>query len=94
MPTEVTTPRTCLNPTRSFLLEQIRFDKTIVGARGTICPDEAGRAYLDFMAQYGAIPFGYNPDFLWRCLDDVRLRQEPSFIQPLISPGAEALPRN
>ena len=83
--------RTYLNPDRLFLLERIRFDKTIVRAKGHYLYDSEGRAYLDFVAQYGAVPFGYNPDVLWACLEDVRQKEEPSFIQPLLAPGAEAL---
>jgi acetylornithine/succinyldiaminopimelate/putrescine aminotransferase/predicted amino acid dehydrogenase len=82
---------TYLNPDRRFLLEQVRFDKTIVRAKGHYLYDTAGHAYLDFVAQYGAMPFGHNPDVLWRRLEEIRQLEEPSFIQPLLAPGAEAL---
>ena len=82
-----------LNPDRKFFIEQIKFNKEITRAKGHYLYDSEGNAYIDFLAQFGAIPFGYNPDFLWDALNDIRLKEEPSLIQPLISPGAEALAR-
>ena len=80
-----------LNPDRRFLLEQIQFDKTVRRARGHYLYDERGNAYLDFLAQYGAVPFGHNASLLWEAIDRVRRNDEPALVQPLISPAAEAL---
>ncbi|HTT39742.1 MAG TPA: aspartate aminotransferase family protein [Burkholderiales bacterium] len=80
-----------LNPDRRFLLAHIQFDKPIVRASGHYLYDEHGNAYLDFLAQYGAIPFGHNPPALWDAVTRVRIHQEPSLVQPLISPAAETL---
>ena len=80
-----------LNPDRRFLLAHIQFDKPIVRASGHYLYDAHGNAYLDFLAQYGAIPFGHNPAVLWDALTRVRIHQEPSLVQPLISPAAETL---
>jgi acetylornithine/succinyldiaminopimelate/putrescine aminotransferase/predicted amino acid dehydrogenase len=82
---------TALNPERRFLLHHVGFDKTIVRAEGNWMYDADGARYLDALAQYGALPFGHNPAFLWQCLDQVRLASEPSFVQPLLNTGAEAL---
>ena len=30
--------------------------------------DAEGREYLDFLSQYGALPFGHNPPELWEAL--------------------------
>jgi acetylornithine/succinyldiaminopimelate/putrescine aminotransferase len=80
-----------LNPDRRFLLAHIQFDKPIVRARGHYLHDADGNVYLDFLAQYGAIPFGHNPSVLWDAVSGVRANDEPSLVQPLISPAAEAL---
>lgn len=82
---------TNLNPDRLFLLQHIGFDKKIVAANGVMLSDEDNNSYVDFLAQYGAVPFGYNPDFLWRRLQQIQTRQEPSMVQPLLSPAAEQL---
>ena len=83
-----------MNPDRRFLLRHIQFDKPIVHARGHYLYDADGNAYLDFLAQYGAVPFGHNPDVLWDAMLSVRSRSEPSLVQPLISPAAETLAAN
>jgi acetylornithine/succinyldiaminopimelate/putrescine aminotransferase len=81
----------CLNPDRRFLLKHIQFDKAIVRAVGHYLYDADGNAYLDFLAQYGAVPFGHNADALWDEVLRVRVAEEPSLVQPLISPAAETL---
>ncbi len=84
-------PASALNPERAFLLQHIGFDKRIVKAEGHYYVDEHGRRYLDFLAQYGAVPFGHNPPQLWDCIRHMGERCEPSFVQPLMSPAAEEL---
>ena len=82
---------TSLNPDRRFLLTHIQFDKRIRRARGHYLYDDMGIAYLDFLAQYGAVPFGHNAAVLWDAIDEVRSSHAPSLVQPLISPAAEEL---
>jgi len=86
-------PDTALNPERNFLLHHVGFDKTIVRASGNYLYDQDGARYLDALAQYGAMPFGHNPPFLWQCLDEMRQSDQPSFVQPLLNSGAETLGR-
>ncbi len=81
--------RDLLNPTLKKVLETFRLDKNYTYGLGSYLVDEEGVEYLDFIAQYGAVPFGYNPDFIWECLREVRKRNLPSLVQPSI-PG-EAL---
>jgi acetylornithine/succinyldiaminopimelate/putrescine aminotransferase len=83
--------QSCLNPDRRFLLAHIQFDKPIVRASGHYLYDASGIAYLDFLAQYGAVPFGHNAPVIWQAVMGVRAAEEPSLVQPLISPAAEAL---
>jgi len=78
-----------LNPSLKEVLTTFRLDKNYVYGEGCYLIDDQGVKYLDFIAQYGAVPFGYNPDFIWDALDDVRRRKLPSLVQPSL-PG-EAL---
>lgn len=82
---------TALNPDRRFLLRHISFDKVIVRAQGHYLYDQEGTAYYDALSQYGALPFGHNPPHIWARIDELRKNNEPSFVQPLFSPGAEML---
>ena len=83
------TPDTALNPERAFLLHHIGFDKKIVAARGHYVVDDAGTTYLDALAQYGCLPFGHNPQFLWESLNDFRLANSANFVQPLLGYGRD-----
>src|SRR5258706_1548778 len=74
--------RTCVNPELGRLLSQMGMDKTFVRGEGSWLWDETGRRYLDFLAQYGALPFGFNPPRIWAALNAVRDSGEPSFVQP------------
>jgi len=74
--------RTCVNPELGRLLSQMGMDKTFVRGEGSWLWDETGRRYLDFLAQYGALPFGFNPPRIWAALNAVREGGEPSFVQP------------
>jgi acetylornithine/succinyldiaminopimelate/putrescine aminotransferase/predicted amino acid dehydrogenase len=82
---------TYLNPERRFWANHIGFDKVITRAKGNYVYSDDDQAYLDFLSQFGSIPFGHNPDFLWQTLNRIQQNQEPSFIQPLISLAAEEL---
>ncbi len=78
-----------LNPTLKDIFTTFKLDKDYVVGEGTYLQDAEGNRYLDFIAQYGAVPFGYNPAFVWEALEGVRERGLPSLVQPSI-PG-EAL---
>ena len=73
-----------LNPTVNRLLEMFRLNKTYVRGDGNYLYDEEGRGYLDVIAQYGAVPFGYNPDFIWQAVDRFRESGLPTMIQPSV----------
>ncbi|MEN6326194.1 MAG: aminotransferase class III-fold pyridoxal phosphate-dependent enzyme [Syntrophomonas sp.] len=81
--------RDLLNPTLASKLATFQLDKNYQTAKGSYLTDESGIQYLDFIAQYGAVPFGYNPDFLWNALNELREKNTPSLVQPSL-PG-EAL---
>ena len=60
--------RTCVNPELGRLLAQMSMDKDFVRGEGSWLWDREGRRYLDFLAQYGALPFGFNPPRVWAAL--------------------------
>jgi len=78
-----------LNPSLKKVLTTFHLDKNYIKGQGHYLEEENGLTYLDFISQYGAIPFGYNPDFIWDALRDVQQRALPSLVQPSL-PG-EAL---
>ncbi len=70
-----------VNPYLAKQLQQLNMDK--VFSRGSGCElfeDES--SYLDFIASYGALPFGFNPPEIWEAILQVKENSEPSFIQP------------
>jgi len=71
-----------LNPTLKEILEIFQMDKHYIRGEGSYLTDHTGRRYLDFIAQYGSVPFGYNPEFIWDKLNEIRTNKLPSFVQP------------
>ncbi len=82
-----------VNPHLGDLLEQVHLDKTYTRGEGHYLFDSEGKRYLDFIAAYGALPFGYNPPEIWQAMDEVRISEEPSFIQPSVLEAAGELAR-
>src|SRR5438046_2545544 len=77
-----------VNPHLADLLAKVHLDKHFVKGEGSELYDHAGRRYLDCIAAYGALPFGYNPPTIWRSLRGVQSRGEPSFVQPSLLDAA------
>lgn len=71
-----------VNPHLGRLLEAVNMDKRFVRGEGCYLYDADGRQYLDFVAAYGALPFGFNPPEIWAALHEVEASLEPSFVQP------------
>jgi len=71
-----------VNPHLGELLKTVKLDKRFVRGEGAWLWDAEGNRYLDFIAAYGALPFGYNPPRIWEALRRVWEAGEPSFIQP------------
>jgi len=63
-------------------MSQLEMDKVFVRGEGCYLYDQSGRRYLDFLAQYGALPFGFNNPYIWQAVEQVRNSFEPSFVQP------------
>ena len=66
-------------------------DVEMTAGSGCTLKDGEGRDYLDFLSQYGALPFGHNPPEIWDALDRTRRDQAPVMLQPLRSLDAERL---
>lgn len=82
-----------VNPFLGRRLSQLYLDKHFVRGEGLRLTDAEGREYLDFIAAYGALPFGHNPPDLWQVVADVGARLEPSFVQPSALDAAGELAR-
>ncbi len=81
----------CVNPYLADLLSRLWLDKRFVQGEGCDLIDDQGKRYLDFMAAYGALPFGFNPSEIWQSLMEVQRTGEPSFVQPSILDAAGEL---
>jgi acetylornithine/succinyldiaminopimelate/putrescine aminotransferase/predicted amino acid dehydrogenase len=71
-----------VNPKLARQLYQICLDKVYIRGEGCELYDKEGNKYLDFIAAYGALPFGFNPPEIWEAIMEVRDTAEPSFVQP------------
>ncbi len=84
-------PMHTFNPARRELLELFALDAEFQSGSGSHIRDVDGKDYIDFLSQYGALPFGHNPPEIWQALEQLRQDQRPSMIQPLRSLDAERL---
>ncbi|KPU43824.1 putrescine aminotransferase [Oxobacter pfennigii] len=71
-----------VNPYLGSMLEKLKIDKSYVRGEGSYLFDCDGIRYLDCIASYGALPFGYNHPEIKKCIDDYFTSGEPSLIQP------------
>lgn len=80
-----------VNPHLSVKLEHLKIDRTFVRAQGLYLFDTSGRKYIDFMAQYGALPFGHHPPEIWQAICELQSDTEPNFVQPSFLDSAGCL---
>ena len=80
-----------VNPHLAELLGRVWLNKRFVRGEGCEIVDEQGRRYLDCIAAYGALPFGFNPPKIWQSLREVQRSGEPSFAQPALLDAAGEL---
>lgn len=80
-----------INKYREALLEHLQMNKRIVRAKGHHLEDETGQIYLDCLSQYGALPFGHNPDFILEALQRHIDAGRACLVQPLFTEEACAL---
>lgn len=80
-----------INRTREELLAFVGLDERIEQAHGTRLTTASGQTLIDFVGQFGAVPFGYGAP----CISDAARAfldsGAPSFVQPLGNPLAERL---
>ncbi len=81
------------NRTRHELLEFFGLGETAVQARGTTIRTEGGQTLIDFVGQFGAVPFGYAPTEILSAARAFLDSEQPAFVQPLLNPEAERLAR-
>lgn len=82
-----------INRTRQELLDFVGLDDTIVSASGTQLVTAGGQTLVDFVGQFGAVPFGYAPQRLVEAATAFLASPQPTFVQPLLNPVVEALAR-
>ncbi len=82
-----------VNPILGKRLHQLNMDKIFRRGNGCELIDDTGNTYLDFIASYGALPFGFNPPEIWEAIRAVAESGEPSFIQPSALEAAGMLAR-
>jgi acetylornithine/succinyldiaminopimelate/putrescine aminotransferase/predicted amino acid dehydrogenase len=56
-------------PYKGFLYQRLGLDKSFVRGQGCYLIDAEGTRYADFIAQFGAVPFGHRPESIWRALE-------------------------
>ncbi len=74
--------REYVNPHLGQMIAQLDMDKHYVRGEGAYLFDDQGNRYLDFIAAYGALPFGFNHDSIWKAIEDIRIDMEPNLVQP------------
>jgi acetylornithine/succinyldiaminopimelate/putrescine aminotransferase/predicted amino acid dehydrogenase len=80
-----------LNPTLRRLLDRCGFDRTWARGDGAWLTDGAGRRFLDFYAQYGAVALGHNAPAVTAAVRAALEASTPAMVQPYRAPHAEAL---
>jgi acetylornithine/succinyldiaminopimelate/putrescine aminotransferase len=71
-----------VNPVTGELMRRLGVDKRFVRGDGCWLYTERGEPVLDFLAAYGALPFGHSPADMLEVLCNMRHSQEPVFVQP------------
>lgn len=80
-----------INPELGNLLTKIGLDKRYLKGEGCYLYDDLDQQYLDFIAAYGALPFGFNPPEIWDAIKQVELNLEPNLAQPSLLEAAGEL---
>ncbi|MBI4591167.1 MAG: aminotransferase class III-fold pyridoxal phosphate-dependent enzyme [Candidatus Rokubacteria bacterium] len=80
-----------VNPYLGRLLSRLNLDKEFTRGEGCFLYDRQGERYLDFISQYGALPFGHNPPEIWRAIEAARTLDLPNFVQPSVLTAAGEL---
>lgn len=77
-----------VNPAWIKVLDLLGYGRSFVRAEGSRMWDAEGRAYVDFLAGCGSVPFGYNHPALVAAAEEALRANLPSFVQ--LAPPHEA----
>ena len=80
-----------LNVTRQELLDFVGLNETVASASGTRIVTAGGQNLIDFVGQFGAVPFGYGPREIIEAATAFLASGRPTFVQPLLNPEVEQL---
>jgi acetylornithine/succinyldiaminopimelate/putrescine aminotransferase/predicted amino acid dehydrogenase len=80
-----------VNPYIADKLEKLKIDKVFTKALGPYLYDSEGKEYLDFLSQYGAVPFGHHSKEIWQAVTELQDESEPIFSQPSLQSSAGKL---
>jgi acetylornithine/succinyldiaminopimelate/putrescine aminotransferase/acyl-coenzyme A synthetase/AMP-(fatty) acid ligase/predicted amino acid dehydrogenase len=83
--------KSAINPWLGDLLARIKLDTSFVGGQGLYLHDDRGRRILDFVAGYGALPFGHNPPAILDALQRSLKTDMPTMVQPMMPDSAGML---
>jgi acetylornithine/succinyldiaminopimelate/putrescine aminotransferase/predicted amino acid dehydrogenase len=78
-------------PYKGFLYQRLALDKKFVRGEGCYLFDADGARYADFIAQFGAVPFGHDPQPIWQALEAVWRESRPNLVIASISAAAGEL---
>ncbi|MGH2412699.1 MAG: aminotransferase class III-fold pyridoxal phosphate-dependent enzyme, partial [Microcystaceae cyanobacterium] len=70
------------NKYREEVLSKIGLNREVSQAQGSVLVDTKGNHIVDCIAQFGAVPFGHNPDFIKKAITSYLEENKPVFIQP------------
>lgn len=82
---------TLINRTRQELLDFAGLDEAVASAAGTRITTVKGQTLIDFVGQFGAVPFGYGARHIVEAATSFLASGQPTFVQPLINPVTEQL---
>lgn len=80
------------NPGLATMLSLVGFDKCYQSASGTVLKDSEGKEYLDFLAGYGSLNLGHNPERVVKAVEAVSSR--PNIMHAAVNPITAALANN
>jgi acetylornithine/succinyldiaminopimelate/putrescine aminotransferase/predicted amino acid dehydrogenase len=78
-------------PYRGFVYQRLNLDKTYVRGEKCYLFDADGNRYADFIAQYGALPFGHAPEPIWKAIEKAQREGRPNLAIMSMLPAAGEL---
>lgn len=82
-----------INHYRKFLMNKLDLHLDIVKCENNNIYTQDGRVVRDYLAQYGALPFGHNPDFCTKAVIEHLQNKAPVFTQPIFQREIDAFAR-